>query len=158
MLEGLAVAQAIVEYIHDYIGCRTLFATHFHELASLRDKLASVACYYSEAFLLKETESLCFTYKVLKGSMQYSYASKVAELADMPSAVVSRTNELLKVWKSHAFSEQHNSLFRMWIKQLYHTDMDALSPQEAINLLRTWKRQWRECDEIRSTPWQCGNR
>ncbi|GJQ12601.1 hypothetical protein GpartN1_g4392.t1 [Galdieria partita] len=149
MIEGLAIAQSIVEYLHDHIGCRTLFATHFHELASLRDKLASVACYYSEAFLLKETESLCFTYKVLKGSMQYSYASKVAELADMPQAVVKRTNELLKVWRTHALSEQHMYLFRMWIEKLKNIDMDALSPREATHLLMQWKAQLRECEDIR---------
>ncbi|GJD06209.1 DNA mismatch repair protein MutS [Galdieria sulphuraria] len=147
MLEGLAIAQSIVEYLHDHIGCRTLFATHLHELASLREKLTSVACYYSEAFLLKETESLCFTYKVLKGSMQCSYASKVAELADMPTPVVRRTNELLKGWKTNALSEQHMDLFRMWIEKLKNIDLDALSPREATNLLMQWKGQLQQCEE-----------
>jgi len=141
MLEGLAIAQSIVEYLHDHIGCRTLFATHFHELASLREKLASVACYYSEAFLLKETECLCFTYKVLKGSMQYSYASKVAELADMPMEVVRRTDELWKGWKRETLSEQHKVLFQSWMEKLKNMDMNALSPREAIHLLMQWKRQ-----------------
>jgi DNA mismatch repair protein MutS len=90
--DGLHIAQAVVEYIHDVIDARTLFATHYHELTRLKDVLNKIK-FYNMAVVLHQNR-LFFTYKIVEGIANKSYGIEVAKLAGMPSAVIERAFQL----------------------------------------------------------------
>lgn len=93
--DGMAIAQAVVEYIHNEprIGCRTLFATHYHELTKLETILPRVKNYHMAA--LEQQGRVVFLYELRAGCADRSYGIHVAELAGIPRAVIRRASELL---------------------------------------------------------------
>ncbi|MGH7861532.1 MAG: DNA mismatch repair protein MutS [Candidatus Dormibacteraceae bacterium] len=93
--DGLSIAQAVVEYIHDSsrLGCRTLFATHYHELTALADRLPGVKNQRVE--VLEEGDTVRFLHRVVPGGADRSYGIHVAALAGLPSAVVARARQIL---------------------------------------------------------------
>ncbi len=91
--DGLAIAQACLEYLHDTVGCRTLFATHFHELADAADAMPRAACMAMEAAAGRHGD--IFTYRVGRGRAGHSHGLKVAALAGMPASVLARAATLL---------------------------------------------------------------
>ena len=92
--DGLSIAWATLEYIHDKIKCRTLFATHFHELTELSNRLPNL---YNMTIKVKEWEGdVIFLHEVVAGSADRSYGVQVAKLAGLPRAVVKRANSILK--------------------------------------------------------------
>jgi len=91
--DGLSIAQASMEYLHDVIGCRTLFATHFHELADVAEMMAHAVCMAMDASSGRHEEM--FTYKVGPGRAGQSYGLNVAARAGMPASVLARAAELL---------------------------------------------------------------
>ena len=92
--DGLSIAQAIAEHIHDTIKCRTLFATHYGELAGLAGRLQRFAVYTMEVKLWQNVPR--FLYKIAKGKAENSWGVHVASLAGIPNKVVKRALELLK--------------------------------------------------------------
>ena len=91
--DGLAIAHACLEYLHDENGCRTLFATHYHELIALETKLARL---YPCAMLVKEWDGdIVFLHQVGKGAASRSYGVHVAQLAGLPDAVILRAEQIL---------------------------------------------------------------
>ena len=91
--DGLSIAWAVVEHIHEQTGCRALFATHYHELTHLSSTLASLACYTVK---VKEWQGkVVFLHQVEKGTADRSYGVHVAELAGLPKAVIARANTVL---------------------------------------------------------------
>jgi DNA mismatch repair protein MutS len=93
-LDGLAIAQACIEYLHDRIGCRALFATHYHELTELADRLRGLSCHTVK---VKEWEgSIIFLHEVVPGVADRSYGIHVAKLAGLPHALTARAEEILK--------------------------------------------------------------
>src|SRR5690606_39323883 len=93
--DGLAIARAIVEYIHNapVLGCKTLFATHYHELTELAEILPRVANYRMD--VLEDGERVVFLRKVVPGNADKSYGIHVARLAGIPKAVSRRAEEIL---------------------------------------------------------------
>ena len=91
--DGLAIAQACMEFLHDTVQCRTLFATHFHELADAAEAMPHAACMAMDASAGRHQEM--FAYKVVPGRAGQSYGLKVAARAGMPAAVLTRATELL---------------------------------------------------------------
>ena len=91
--DGLAIAQSCMEYLHDVVGCRTLFATHYHELADAADGMACATCMAMAASAGRHGEA--FTYQVTPGRSGQSFGLNVAALAGMPSAVLERAASLL---------------------------------------------------------------
>ena len=91
--DGLAIAQACMEYLHDTTGCRTLFATHFHELADVADRLEHATCMAMDATTGRHDD--IFTYKIGIGRAGKSHGLKIAALAGMPESVLSRATELM---------------------------------------------------------------
>ncbi|HEV2065629.1 MAG TPA: DNA mismatch repair protein MutS [Thermomicrobiales bacterium] len=93
--DGLAIARAIVEYIHNAtnLGCRTLFATHYHELTEMASILPRVRTYRMD--VLEEGERVVFLRQVVPGGADKSYGVHVAQLAGIPRGVVSRAREIL---------------------------------------------------------------
>jgi DNA mismatch repair protein MutS len=91
--DGLSIAWAVVEYLHEKIGCRSLFATHYHELTHLAATLKSLSCYTMK---VKEwEESIVFLHQVEKGTANRSYGIHVAQLAGLPATVTKRATEIL---------------------------------------------------------------
>jgi DNA mismatch repair protein MutS len=104
--DGLALAWAVVEHIHQRIGARTLFATHYHELTELADLLDGVA---NLRVAVKEAgDQIIFLRKVEPGSADRSYGIEVARLAALPMTVIERAREVLKLHEraEHTVSEE----------------------------------------------------
>src|SRR3989442_1667924 len=93
--DGLAIARAVVEHLHTVTGARTLFATHYHELASMADELPHLRV-YTMAISDDEQNGIVFLHRVTPGCIGRSYGVYVAKLAGMPSSIVRRAEEVLK--------------------------------------------------------------
>ncbi|APH05162.1 DNA mismatch repair protein MutS [Bacillus weihaiensis] len=91
--DGMALAQAIIEYIHEYIGAKTLFSTHYHELTVLENELTSLQNIHVKA--IEENGRVVFLHKIEEGAADKSYGIHVAELADLPSPLIQRAKEIL---------------------------------------------------------------
>jgi DNA mismatch repair protein MutS len=112
--DGLAIARAVVEYLHNSVGAHTLFATHYHELASMATELAHLRV-YTMAISDEGQGEIVFLHKVVPGCLGRSYGVHVARLAGMPAGIVRRADEILKRLEAdreqvqHVLStEQHN--------------------------------------------------
>jgi DNA mismatch repair protein MutS len=155
--DGLAIAWAAIEYIHTNTRAKTLFATHYHELTELADRLSGVKNYHVS---VKESGGgIVFLRKVEEGAADKSYGIEVAKLAGLPIDVINRAREVLA---------EHESAERSAVKHLAHdealgsapmqltiftplsqkivdrlkqTDLNQLSPLEALNLLYELKKQ-----------------
>ena len=94
--DGLAIAWAVAEYISDKetLGCKTLFATHYHELTTLEEKLEGVKNY--QIAVKEKGEDIIFLRKIIPGGTDESYGIHVAKLAGAPNKMLSRANEILK--------------------------------------------------------------
>src|SRR5579859_6533451 len=93
--DGLAIARAVVEHLHDVTAARTLFATHYHELASMAEELPRLRV-YTMAISEDEEGEIVFLHRVTPGSIGRSYGVHVAKLAGMPMSIVRRAEEVLK--------------------------------------------------------------
>ena len=91
--DGMALAQGIIEYIHENIGAKTLFATHYHELTDLEQTLDSLKNLHVRA--KEHNGNLIFMHKVSPGASDKSYGIHVARIAEMPNGVTNRAKELL---------------------------------------------------------------
>jgi DNA mismatch repair protein MutS len=94
--DGLAIARAVVEYLHNAVGARTLFATHYHELAGMADELSHLRV-YTMAISGENADTLVFMHRVVPGCLGRSYGVHVARMAGMPISVVKRADEILQL-------------------------------------------------------------
>lgn len=155
--DGLAIAWAIVEYLHNHprLKPRTLFATHYHELVGLADLLPLVANY--NVAVAEEGDRVVFLHHIVPGGADRSYGIHVAQLAGLPRDVVHRANALLHELETHApttavrpaslSSSQQMALFpeaSPLLGELAELDVNSMSPLEAINKLYEWKRRYAE--------------
>ena len=94
--DGLAIAWAVVEYMSnkEKIGCKTLFATHYHELTELENKIEGVKNY--SVAVKEKGENVIFLRKIVKGGTDESYGIHVAKLAGVPQTIIKRSNEILR--------------------------------------------------------------
>ena len=98
--DGLSIAWAVAEHLHDTIGCRTLFATHYHELTDLANTKSAVANY--NVAVREWNEEIIFLHKILPGAADKSYGIQVARLAGLPKAVVDRAKSILSHLELHS--------------------------------------------------------
>lgn len=91
--DGMALAQAIIEYIHNRIGAKTLFSTHYHELTVLEEELAMVKNVHVSA--IEQNGKVVFLHKIKEGAADRSYGIHVAQLAELPEELITRANEIL---------------------------------------------------------------
>jgi DNA mismatch repair protein MutS len=155
--DGLAIAWAVVEYIHARSRAKTLFATHYHELTELESLLEAVKNYHVS---VKESGgNVVFLRKVSEGAADKSYGIEVAKLAGLPAEVIVRAREVLQEHESaeHRASEHlatdgekkerpvqmtiFTPLSNTVVDRLRDADIDNLSPREALNLLYELKKQ-----------------
>src|SRR5262249_14212649 len=92
--DGLAIAQAVVEYIHTVIKARCLFATHYHELTQLPANFVGIASYYAAS--TKTKTGIQFLYKIMPGNADGSFGVEVAKLACLPEVIITRANTILQ--------------------------------------------------------------
>ena len=106
--DGLSIAWAALEHLHEVNGCRALFATHYHELTALAAKLPALACH---TMRVKEWQGdVVFLHEVAAGTADRSYGIHVAKLAGLPAAVTSRAEEVLQILEK---GEQGGALARL---------------------------------------------
>ncbi len=96
--DGMSLAEAILEYIHDHIGCKTLFSTHYHELTDLERKLKHLKNKHVSAE--EKDGEVIFLHKIKDGSVDKSYGINVAKLAGLPSEVIDRASDILSVYEN----------------------------------------------------------
>ena len=154
--DGMAIAQAIIEYIHDKISCVMLFSTHYHELQELELKLKHLKNVHVSA---KETkDSVVFLHKVLDGGADKSYGINVAKLAGLPKSLIERANNILGTLEDNNFGKKINlDLFNFddyeskeevkeenSVKEICEAldsiNVDELSPRDALNFLYELKK------------------
>jgi DNA mismatch repair protein MutS len=135
--DGLSLAWAIVEYIHDKIGAKTLFATHYHEIAVLENRLEGVKNYH---FGIKEEDGkIEFDRKIRRGASSESYGIKVASMANLPKDVIDRAYEVLEEHSSNISDD-----LLAFLKQIAKIDVVNLTPIEALVELDKIVRRCRE--------------
>ena len=150
--DGMALAQAMIEYIAACVHAKTLFSTHYHELTSLTD---SIGCVRNVHVVVKEDEEkVTFLYKVKDGRADRSYGVNVARLAGLPEAVIDRAKGLQKelesrkrvVQQSYQLIEmkKEDSLGELLKQQLRSVNPDDLSPREAWTMLADLSQKAKE--------------
>ncbi len=102
--DGMAIAQAIIEYIHAKIGAKTLFSTHYHELTALEDHLPRLKNIHVAAE--EEGDTIRFHHKVEEGCAKSSYGINVAALAKMPKSLIKRSSDILAVLEKNGKKPQ----------------------------------------------------
>jgi len=149
--DGLSIAWACLEYLHNNIGCRALFATHYHELTSLTGQLLGLRCH---AMQVKEWQGdIVFLHEVAEGAADKSYGVHVAKLAGLPHTVIKRAAHLVSEMETGALTaEQDDGLLPLFAppkleasladdgpteleKIVHDIDPDSLSPRDALALI-----------------------
>lgn len=105
--DGVSIAWAVSEHLHDSIGCKTVFATHYHELTQLSDRLSAVRNFNVQ--VREVGEKILFLHQLAPGGADRSYGIEVGRLAGLPPAVLSRARELLKQLESGHLIESGNA-------------------------------------------------
>lgn len=159
--DGMAIAQAVIEYIHDEIGARTLFSTHFHELTKLEHSLPRLAAYRVE--VQEKQGRIYFLHQVSRGSTDKSYGVNVARMAGMPKPVLRRALTLLQEleadrsqpvqldlfaslkYDAAALAETEEEAFEHpVVAELKAVDINRITPLEALQLLAKWQQAVKE--------------
>ncbi|MBI3976072.1 MAG: DNA mismatch repair protein MutS, partial [Armatimonadetes bacterium] len=102
--DGLSLAWAITEHLHNLVGCRALFATHYHELAQLAETLPGLRNY--NALVREHENDVIFLHKIAPGSADQSYGIHVARLAGVPEDVLERAREVLTMLEAHHLDQE----------------------------------------------------
>lgn len=97
--DGISIAWAITEYIHNVIRAKTLFATHYHELNELTERYDNIANY--KADVLNKEGKLIFTHKISSGGSDHSFGINVAQMAGLPEEIISRAHEIMRLIEDH---------------------------------------------------------
>ncbi len=154
-LDGLSIAWSVAEYLERVVGCRTLFATHYHELTELAAESQHIANYSVGA---KEWDGeIVFLHRLLEGATNKSYGIAVARLAGLPERVLGRARELLSEFETgrsplpSAAEKRQMDLFmpvgqkpeeeraERLIGELLQLDLDRMTPLEALAMLNQWR-------------------
>jgi len=151
--DGLSIAWAVVEHLHNVNKCRALFATHYHELTTLAAKLPLLTCYTMK---VKEwNDDVIFLHEVMAGTADRSYGIHVAKLAGLPKSVTKRAEKVLQtiqegeggsaitklaedlpLFSSLPDEVQNNSgAGSEIISMLQKADVDSMTPREALDML-----------------------
>jgi DNA mismatch repair protein MutS len=145
--DGLSIAQAVVEHLHDspHLGCRTLFATHYHELTALASSLARVR--NARVEVAEEGGAVTFLHRIVAGGADRSYGIHVAKLAGVPTSVLIRARDLLaELERARPLAGGTSAAAQLWLdisettrhpllSELVELDLDRMSPIAALNKL-----------------------
>ncbi|MDD2489854.1 MAG: DNA mismatch repair protein MutS [Bacilli bacterium] len=152
--DGMSLAQAIIEYIHEHIKAKTLFSTHYHELTDLENTLLRLKNIHVSA--LEEDGNITFLHKIKEGSIDKSYGIHVAKLAKLPNSLIKRANAILKIYEQKSKKELYQQLemnlssseekpktdeLKDYLKEI---DPLTITPIEALNILHNLKEKIKE--------------
>jgi DNA mismatch repair protein MutS len=161
--DGVSLAWSVVEYLHEHIGCRTLFATHYHELTDLARSLGGVKNF--NVAVREWQDEVVFLHKIVEGAADKSYGIHVARLAGVPREVIERAKEIL--WQLEAehldadgrpraarrgqTPQPRPSQFQLTLFGTEHPlldkirelDLNDLTPLEALNRIQEWQQELR---------------
>ena len=150
--DGMSIARAVVEHIAGKIGCKTLFATHYHELTELEEQLPGVKNY--NIAVKKRGDDITFLRRIVRGPADDSYGIQVAKLAGLPDEVTERAKQVLKTLDAASQSNKRvtqldfEALEAMnspavpseMMDKLNALDVETLTPIEALNFLYELKK------------------
>ena len=140
--DGMSLAQSIIEYIHDNIGCKMMFSTHYHELTDLENTLDHIKNIHVSAY--EENGNITFLHKIKEGSVDKSYGIHVAKLANLPDKLIKRADQILKTYEG---LEKHKDIKIQETlpldeiteseveKDLSQLDLSSMTPIDALNTL-----------------------
>ena len=158
--DGISLAWAVVEYLHEHIGCRTLFATHYHELTDLEKSFSGMK--NLNVAVREWQDEVVFLHKIVEGAADKSYGIHVARLAGVPREVIERSKEILaQLEEEHLDAEGHAKIARRpkipekrahyqltlfggdhpIIDEIHTLDLNATTPLQAMQLLQQWKKK-----------------
>ncbi|MGI6357197.1 MAG: DNA mismatch repair protein MutS [Bacillota bacterium] len=164
--DGMAIAEAIIEYVHQNIGAKTLFSTHYHELTSLSERLPrvrNICCQVAE-----QRGELVFLRQMSDGKADRSYGINVAKMAGLPGAVLQRARQILRRLEQRHPAEaalqltlgdllvdaateevaatrmERPSAGHSIVEALQALELDMLTPLAALNLLAKWQQELRK--------------
>lgn len=137
--DGMALAQAIIEYIHDQIHSKTIFSTHYHELTDLEKTLKNLKNIHVSAY--EENGNITFLHKIKEGSVDKSYGIHVARLASLPDSLIERATNILSIYEN---KERNRD-----IKVQEALPLDDLIPKKDV-----LRDKLKELDPLQITPIQ----
>ncbi len=153
--DGVSLAWGLTEYLHDHIGCRTLFATHYHELAQLAERLPGLR--NCNVLVHEASEGIIFLHKVAAGSADKSYGIHVAQRAGVPAEVLERARQVLaeleamhvetperpgrirkpRVIQASLFARTEDPV----LTDVREFDLSKATPEEVVARVRRWQRE-----------------
>lgn len=147
--DGVSIAWSVSEHLHDVLGCKTIFATHYHELTQLADELAAVRNY--NVAVREVGDEVLFLHKLQPGGADRSYGIEVGRLAGLPEPVLRRARQVLKLLEGGHLVEQGSGSRKQdageqlglfggaaphpVVERLKELDPDDLTPRQALELL-----------------------
>jgi DNA mismatch repair protein MutS len=157
--DGISLAWAITEFLHDVVGCRTLFATHYHELTQLSQSLAAAVNW--NVAVRESGQQITFLHKIVPGAADKSYGIHVAQLAGVPADVIDRARIILKTLEDDHLDESGRTKIpareirkrqrrQLWlfgppehpvVDQLRQLELNELTPEAAIATLQRLQQQ-----------------
>jgi DNA mismatch repair protein MutS len=149
--DGISIAWSVSEHLHDVVGCKTVFATHYHELTQLADSLVAVRNYNVQ--VREVGDEVLFLHRLQPGGADRSYGIEVGRLAGLPAAVLERAKELLRLLEAEQIvprsghplparssaADDQLALFGMMthpvVQQLRNLEPNNMTPIQALELL-----------------------
>ena len=141
--DGMALAQSIIEYIHDNIKCKMMFSTHYHELTDLENNLKYLKNVHVSAH--EENGNVTFLHKIKDGSVDKSYGIHVAKLANLPENLIKRASDILSIYESKEKKRD--------IKIQESLPLDLVMPKEESDI----EKKLKEIDPMNITPMEALN-
>ncbi|MBN2474445.1 MAG: DNA mismatch repair protein MutS [Pirellulales bacterium] len=157
--DGISLAWSVVEYLHDHVGCRTLFATHYHELTDLERSLDGIK--NLNVAVREWRDEVVFLHKIIDGSADKSYGIHVARLAGVPKEVIERSKDILvQLEQEHLDTEGRARIARKpqtrrgsqiqltlfgpadhpLLDEIRKLDLDATTPLQALERIQQWQQ------------------
>jgi len=157
--DGMALAQSIIEYIHQHVKAKTLFSTHYHELTQLEAVIPRVVNY--NARCIESEQKVIFLHQIEKGKADKSYGIYVAHIAGMPLEVTNRAKELLESFEKDVFHIEQSQQLTFFneiinethlevhdehvvLKELRQVEIMQMSPLDALNYLYKLQKMLKE--------------
>lgn len=153
--DGMALAQAIIEYVHEHIQCKTLFSTHYHELTALEQDLHCLKNVHVSAE--EEHGEIVFMHKVKSGAIDKSYGINVAKLANVPLEVILRASDILLKLQNNQIYDYNKTSMQQYVaplvydsksdletsilKEIKEMNIDVMSPLDGLNKLSELQRK-----------------
>lgn len=156
--DGMSLAQAILEYIHDKIKAKTLFSTHYHELTTLANELSHLRNVHVSA--VEEEGKITFLHKIKNGAVDKSYGIHVAGLAKLPKEVITRADEILNIYEHKNVKKQTFTQTSLFLEtdtkekgvdviknKLEKINPLEITPMEALNILYELKNEYKNSEK-----------